>query len=163
MRNIIKTLCGVALSALAMAPAAAEEGTFVANFGALAVGKVTTLTPTHLFWTGAFSGVLFDAAGGPFDRAFVTCPGTNDMDFKAGTSILSGHCLITDGAESAIVATWACEGAPGSCEGTGTWNDGSGKWQGWTADATFTAQLGKALEDGSVPTYAVWTVHYKTP
>ena len=32
--------------------------------GALAVGKITTLNPGHLFWTGAFSGVIFDAAGG---------------------------------------------------------------------------------------------------
>jgi hypothetical protein len=160
MRNFIRTICGVAFSAMAVLPAAAEEGAFVANFGALAVGKITTLTPTQVFWSGAFSGAVFDAAGGPFDHAFVTCPGTNDLDFAAGTSVLSGYCLVTDGADSAIVVTFSCTGAPGICaDGTAAWNDGSGKWQGWTADATWTAQLGQPQEDGSISTYAVWTVN----
>lgn len=163
MRNIINMLGGVALSALAMAPAHAEEGSFTGQFGALAVGKITTLTPTHVFWAGAFSGSLFDAAGGPFDRASVTCPGTNDLDFGAGTSALAGYCVVSDGAESAIVVTWDCAGVPGYCEGTATWADGTGKWQGWIAEATFTATLGKTHEDGSTSTSAVWTVNYKTP
>ncbi|MGQ0609515.1 MAG: hypothetical protein ACT4N9_00200 [Paracoccaceae bacterium] len=163
MRSIINTLGGAALWALAMTPATAEEVTFTGHFGALAVGQITTLTPTHVFWAGAFSGSVFDAAGGPFDRVSVTCPGTNDLDFGAGTSVMSGYCVVSDGADSTIVATWECAGTPGSCEGTGTWADGTGKWQGWTADATFTAQLGKTHEDGTTSTTAVWTVTYRTP
>jgi len=164
MRNITATLCGLTLSAWAIVPAIAAEGDSVINFGGLAVGNVTTLTPSHLFWAGAFSGALFDEAHGPFDHAFVTCPGTNDLDFGAGTSVISGYCLISDGADSAIIATFACTGAPGTCEdGTATWHDGSGKWQGWTAVAKWTAQLGKALENGSVPFHANWSVHYTSP
>lgn len=163
MRMITKSLCTLAVSVLAAQPVLAEKGSFVANFGALAVGKITTLSPTHLFWTGAFSGVIFDAADGPMNHAFVTCPSTNDLDFAAGKGVITGKCLISDGADSTIVATFICTGAPGSCEGTGTWADGTGKWAGWTAEVTFTGQLGKALEDGSVPTYAVWNVNYETP
>lgn len=163
MHVLAKSLCTLALAAFAAGPALAETGSFVANFGALAIGKITTLSPGHLFWTGSFSGVLFDAADGPMNNASVTCPSTNDLDFNAGTGKIAGYCLISDG-ESSIVASYTCSGAPGTCEGgTASWGEGTGKWAGWTADVTFSGYLGKTLEDGSVPTHAIWNVNYTTP
>ena len=144
--------------------AAAEEGTMTMEFGALAVGNVTTLSEGHLFWAGHFSGAAINTSGtGPIERAFVTCPGTNELNFGANTSELPGVCVLSDGADGRIQVKWTCTGTPGTClDGTGTWSDGTGRWKGLTADVTWTAQLGAALDAGSVPPYATWTVNYKT-
>jgi hypothetical protein len=163
MHMFTSSACILAVATSLAAPALAGEGTFVALSGALAVGKVTTLSPGHVFWTGSLSGVIFDAAGGPMTHAQVTCPSMDDLDFNKGKAVIEGRCLISGGADSSIVATFTCSGAPGSCAGRATCSEGTGKWVGRTAaDVTFTGQRGKALEDRSVPTYAVWTVACKT-
>lgn len=166
MKNHLSRAAGLALAAsVAAVPAWAEEGTFQARFGFLAVGSVTPLEEGHVFWSGHFSGSLSDLSGqGPVHNAFVQCPGTNDLDLNAGTAALEGYCVVSDGGESRIFIRWNCTGRPGTCdEGRAEWTSGTGRWAGLTATATFTAQLGPALSDGSVPGYAVWDVAYAAP
>ena len=143
----------------------AEDGTMTMELGALAVGNITTLTEGRVFWTGHFSGSAVNIGDeGPIRRAFVTCPGTNELNFVDNTSKLSGFCVLSDGAESRLLVEWTCTGTPGACvDGTGTWSNGTGKWEGYRADVTWTTQLGAALEDGSTPAYATWTINYSTP
>jgi hypothetical protein len=160
----ISAAAGVLAVALASA-ASAEEGSFTGQFGALAVGKVHTLeVDTHIFWAGAFSGVFLDDKGeGLIHRAWVTCPAADEIDFAAGTSKASGHCVIMDGAESKIYLTWECEGTPAGCQGTATYLSGTGKWEGLTGKATFEAAFGPLLGDGAMPTWARWSVDYNMP
>lgn len=152
------------VASLTAAPAFAEDGKLIATFGYLAVGTVTPITDTHVFWSGHFSGSLSQEGGGPFDGVFVQCPGVNDLDFAAGASTLHGYCMIGDGTtENRVIAKWECSGPPGSCSGTAEWIEGTGKWKGVTGSGTFTAQLGPSFSDGSTPGYAKWDIDYKLP
>lgn len=151
----------VLIAALTSETAIAEDGKLAATFGFLAVGTVTPITESHVFWSGQFSGSIKQDGGGEFDGLFVQCPGVNDLDFGANTSTLHGYCMIGDAStKNRIIAKWECSGAPGGCSGTAEWIGGVGKWEGITGSGPFTATLGPSFSDGSTPGYASWEIYY---
>lgn len=172
MHSIIKTLGGLALSALAMSVSAplanAGETTSEAYFGWLSVGAVYPMGEDHIFWVGQFSGTVTDRGeASAFENTSLQCPGTLYINTKDGTAKGSGYCaFITPGGDTAY-SSWECEGgAPmsgRSCDGSVTFMSGTGKLAGITGGNRFQASTVAFHSDGTGSGYTLIQYNFALP
>lgn len=113
---------------------AAEEGTVSILAPWISGGELFRVGPQRVLFLGVAEGIMYveEKKTSSLNTATFTCPGTQELNLKKGTTEGSGYCIFTGAGGDTVFAKWTCAGMPGGCEGKLTLNGGTGRFAGIT-------------------------------
>ena len=112
----------------------AEQGTVSILAPWVSAGELFRVGPEQVLFLGVAEGIMYveDKKTSSLNTATFTCPGTQQLNLKKGTTEGSGYCIFTGAGGDTVFAKWTCAGMPGGCEGKLTLKGGTGRFKGIT-------------------------------